>query len=193
MPRFASVNEDLILEVGGANDIVLERNGVEVDRRGAEGFGKVLQVAYEEDSGLIGTGSGTIPLDSTTPQNTEGNEILTCSITPKSSSSYLLITISTFVGEVANLGDWATVAVFRDSGSDAIFSKYTGGSSYAAGGYNGGVFAFTFRVLAGSTSSTTFKLRAGQDNGSINWNGFGSTNHIGASNKTSIAIMEIAQ
>ena len=44
MPRFASVNEDLILEVGGANDLVLERNGVEVDRRGAEGFGKVLQV-----------------------------------------------------------------------------------------------------------------------------------------------------
>ena len=85
MPRFASVNEDLILEVGGANDIVLERNGVEVDRRGAEGFGKVLQVVETHV-----TDTSTQAITAYVLAEIVG---LDASITPHSANSRILIEV----------------------------------------------------------------------------------------------------
>ena len=97
MPRFASVNEDLILEVGGANDLVLERNGVEVDRRGAEGFGKVLQVIQNH-------------FDTTSSQAITAGVIsnitdLSLSITPTSASSRIMVEVRWFGEFGANAQD----------------------------------------------------------------------------------------
>mgnify|MGYP007066216146 CR=1 FL=1 len=97
MPRFASVNEDLILEVGGANDLVLERNGVEVDRRGAEGFGKVLQVIQNH-------------FDTTSSQAITAGVIsnitdLSLSITPTSTSSRIMVEVRWFGEFSANAND----------------------------------------------------------------------------------------
>ena len=192
MPRFASVNEDLILEVGGANDLVLERNGVEVDRRGAEGFGKVLQVVYITD-GVLGTGAITTPLDNTIPQITEGNEALSCSISPLSASSFLEIDVHITAGEVANTGNGITVALFRDSTANAIASRGAGSYFTPTLSIQGGMFSFKTTVPSVSTSSTTFTVRVGSDAGSVNWNGWKGINYGGTSNIASLTITEIAQ
>jgi hypothetical protein len=122
MPRFASVNEDLILEVGGANDIVLERNGVEVDRRGAGGFGKVLQVIQNH-------------FDTTSSQAITAGVIsnitdLSLSITPKYTSSRIMVEVRWF-GEFSATANDNMFGLKRDT--SAI------GSSTSVGSRNYGI------------------------------------------------------
>ena len=59
--------------------------------------GQVLQVVNFQ-TGEFSTFGNAIPLDDTIPQNTEGNEYMSLSITPTSASSKLLIEVSALLG-----------------------------------------------------------------------------------------------
>jgi len=146
----------------------------------------VTQTAYSQ---LItsGTSSATIPYDTSVPQQTEGVEILTCSITPASATSNLLITVRTFVSETVNTGNRITGALFRDSTTNAIASSMAPNNETAI---SAGEIVLQIRVPSNSTAPTTFKLRVGNDIGDVRWNGYLGVQYYGNTNITSIHIQE---
>lgn len=105
-------------------------------------------------TGAVASGTTILPADNTTPQQTEGTEFMTSSITPLSSSSTLKILVVANVS--ASVAASCIAAIFRDSGSDAIASAL---SRAAAGDPQ--VYTFMHEVASGSTSTTTFKVRVG--------------------------------
>lgn len=148
----------------------------------AAGF--VVQQAYAE----LGTSSTTttvLPADTTVPQNTEGAEILTVSITPKSATNQLLVEVNTML-LVATDTISAVAAIFRDTTADAIAAGMNGYDTTEAQ-----TLAFAVRVSAGSTSATTFKLRVGPGAAAtLRWNGVGAA-YFGSIPKTTLAVTEV--
>jgi len=112
-------------------------------------------------------GSSTIPFDNTKPQNTEGYEVLTQAITPTNASNILYIEAGV---NICTTGTHPVVALFQDSGADCIACSHL---EYQAN--DSDTIILRFRMVAGTTSSTTFKIRAGADNAKVvingKWNG----------------------
>lgn len=96
-----------------------------------------------------------LPGDTTVPQNTEGTELLTASITPSSSANLLEIIGSVPGSTSGNLALCA--AIFRDSTASAIAAAI---DTPSAVNNLKRVEARTL-VVAASTAATTFKLRYG--------------------------------
>ena len=158
--------------------------------------GTVLQVAYEE---LLtsGTTSVAIPADDTIPQNTEGTEILTLTMTPNFASSYLLVQVIANLSENTDVAgpQGAIAAIFRDSTADAIAADFALGDAIvaAAAALNVANFSFCFRVAATAATATTFKLRVGGETAvAMRWNGFSGGRKLGGSWRTSMTVTEIA-
>lgn len=110
-------------------------------------------------SSTSASSSTQIPTDNTIPQNTEGVEYLTVSITPTSATSKLRITFSSWMSN-SGLGS-STVALFQDSTANALSSYYT---TQGAADY-GTAVNMIYEMTAGTTSATTFKIRFGPNNG----------------------------
>lgn len=150
------------------NKLGIAINGSRVGEIGVGygGFtGNVIQVAYAELTTSTVTSSVSIPVDNTIPQNTEGAEILTCSITPKYANSILYVESNSYIGESANNVDNIVQALFRDSTADAISVSFNNASPPSSSSFTGGLsFNPTYMLAkesANSTNATTFKLRAG--------------------------------
>lgn len=151
--------------------------------------GHIVQLVNYQ-TGALATGTTTIPYDDTIPQNTEGNEYMSLAITPKSATSKLKIDVIAMMTTSASAG-WITVALFQDSTANAlaaITSIFLSGSGY------GGAVPLTHFMTAGTTSSTTFKVRLGCNNaGTTTFNGQGGGRIYGGTMASSITITEIAQ
>ena len=104
--------------------------------------------------------SNSIPADSTKPQNTEGSQTATAAITPSNSSNLLRITATTNIHKGTSSA-YAVMCIFRDSDSDAMASQMFGIDNSATPQAG----TIMCQVTAGSTSSTTFKLRIGTESG----------------------------
>ena len=152
----------------------------------AGALGKVVQMVNVMD-GAVGTGTTTIPCDNTIPQNTEGDELFTLAITPTNSSNKLLIEVVVSMG--ASLATHNTIALFQDStaGAIAVVSHYhTAGNAHCE-------HSLAHYMTAGTTSSTTFKIRGGGHNaGTFTFNGASAAAHFGGVLAYSITITEIA-
>ncbi len=126
--------------------------------------GAVAQVKSASTS-AASTAATTMPFDETIPQQTEGNEVLTVAITPTSASNYLeveaVLQIST-----NSTTNYLSAALFRDSTAGAIAAN----AVYASNAKYPYQIVVRARVLAGSTTATTFKLRAGGSSDSIRIN-----------------------
>ena len=134
----------------------------------------------------VATGTGQIPLDDTVPQNTEGDEYMTLAFTPKSATNILVITID-FYGSFSQSAIDLIVALFQDSTASALAagSATPGGTNYRT------PVPLTHRMVAGTTSATTFKVRAGGAGaGTTTFNGAASGRYFGAITKSSITITE---
>lgn len=110
----------------------------------------------QEDAVYTGTaasGTGTIPIDNTIPQITEGTQFMSLVFTPKDANSKLIIE-ACFVG-ANSVDNNITIALF-DGNSDAIGA--TSLSPRATALYTNTV---TAELLPGSTAPITFTLRAG--------------------------------
>lgn len=123
----------------------------------SSGGGAVVQVKRVEYSTNTTT-TNAIPWDNTKPQNTEGTELLTATITPSSASNKILILIDGYVRST-NSARATIFALFRDSGADAI--------SATPAGYGNVLddFNLTCYDSPATTSEITYSLRFGPTNG----------------------------
>ena len=147
-------------------------------------FGTVIQSVYSQ-TGAVATGTTTIPFDDTVPQNTEGTEFLSVSITPSSSTNILLIEVAPNFSSSGSTN--CGIAVFQDSTASAIAAV---NQIVSSGGY---MVAPIVRhtMLAGTTSSTTFKVRIGPDTAAtITLNGTGGARRYGGVCASSIRVTE---
>jgi len=147
----------------------------------------VLQVKNFQTGAVANTSGSTMPTDDTILESDEGTEFLSLSITPKSASSKLLIQI-VLVGSANDSSRQITGGLFQDSGSGAIASAAT----YQAVGTGMTTLSFNHFMTAGTTSATTFKVRAGSNGGTYTLNGYNSSTRTqGGVAASSITIMEI--
>lgn len=95
-----------------------------------------------------------IPSDDTIPQNTEGTEYITVSITPTNASNRLRIEFDCPVCYI-NAADYAVAALFQDSTAGALAAsiQYTATAVVQ--------MRLVHEMAAGTTSATTFKIRMG--------------------------------
>lgn len=125
--------------------------------------GQVVQVRRKSHAGGATSYGGTAAvIDNTIPQNTEGVEItdLATAITPRSALNLLraeFALASLSIGSVAQV----MVGIFRDSTADAVWA------TDVLPGTGGNVLRLIAQTefLAGTTSSTTTKLRVGVNGG----------------------------
>mgnify|MGYP006266570115 CR=1 FL=1 len=148
--------------------------------------GKSLQFVSTE-TGAVATGTTTVPADDTIPQSTEGDQYMTLSITPKSATSTLIIRV-TFNWSLSTLGNSAIVSLFQDSTANALAS--VAHTQYVAGAVN--VTTFPHIMTSGTTSATTFKVRAGPVSaGTLTFNGQAGGRFFGGVYASSITIEEV--
>ena len=175
-----NISGDISLE-NPNQEISLKYNGTSWIKQTA---GQVIQVINSQYSSYA-SGTGTIPRDDTIPQKTEGNERMTCTITPVSSKNKLKIEV---VAQLSNSGVTdLTAALFQDSTSGALCS----GASTTPGGNSRAPISFTYYMEAGTTSATTFKVRVGGSGGTTYFNGFSGGRLYGGTMYSSITITEI--
>ena len=89
--------------------------------------------------------------DDSIPQITEGEEVMTCSITPMSPTSTLKVDVLAGIG--GGLGDNLTVALFSGSVSNAVISQ--------PAEYELTYHTMTYIAQTGTTNEITFSVRAG--------------------------------
>lgn len=136
------------------------------------------------NTGALVTCSTAIPIDDTIPQNTEGDQVFSLSITPKSATSKLVIT---FTGHISAAGNgFGAAALFQDSTANALAAT----SSYVIN--NTCTVPLTFRhvMTSGTTSATTFKVRVGGAL-TVYLNASGSSRIFGGVSSCSFTIEEI--
>lgn len=122
--------------------------------------GDTVQVVEATPYTTAGSTATAIPLDSTIPQNTEGAELTTVTITPTNASNRLRIeALLPFVDGSA--GVFLTAALFQDSIANALAISCT---TLNAANYSENL-SVDYEMAAGTTSATTFKLRAGPSAG----------------------------
>jgi hypothetical protein len=140
------------------------------------------------ETGAYASGTTTIPSDDTIPQNTEGDEYMTLSHTPKNSNNILVIDV---VGQFSHStsGQFG-VALFKDSDASAIA---TAGCDGSATTNRLNTVTFRHRRTAGTTSAITFKVRAGNSSsGTTHFNGAVGVRNYGGSRASSITVWEFS-
>jgi hypothetical protein len=145
-----------------------------------------VQQIQKTETGAFASGTTAIPFDDTIPQNTEGDQYMTVAITPKSATSTLVIDI-VFNSAEQSGAVYLTVALFQDSTANALAAAST---AFVNTNYPVQV-AFRHYMTSGTTSATTFKVRAGGDAGTINFNGTSGARKLGGVMASSISVMEI--
>lgn len=147
------------------------------------GIGQVAQIVSTNYS-AVNTTTTLIPFDDTIPQITEGGEFMTQAITPKSATNILLIEALLMVSP--SVTAYVTGALFQDATANAIAAN----AATPVGAY---AFPVVIRhsMVAGTVSSTTFRVRAGiQTAGTTTFNGLTSARLFGAITKSNIKITE---
>lgn len=136
-------------------------------------------------TGAVATGPTSIPHDNTIPQITEGDQYMSLAITPTNASSTLEITVTAFLSSSTN--DFMTAALFQDSTANALTAicPTPPVANYST------TFHFIYVMTAGTTSTTTFKLRAGKGGvGTTTFNGEAGAQLMGGVMASRITIKE---
>lgn len=147
-------------------------------------LGSVVQVVNTNFS-AVATGTTVLPFDDTMPQNTEGNEFMTRVITPKAATNILVIDCVLVLA--ASIATRLSAALFQDTIVDALAAV----AEYNPTANTEAVIRILHTMTAGTTSATTFKVRAGPDSaGTMTFNGSGGVRIFGAITKSAITITE---
>ena len=145
--------------------------------------GSVVQVVNTQ-TGAKATGTTTVSWDDTIPQSGEGDQYMSLAITPTSATNKLLIRVQTH-GSFQQ-ATTSVVALFQDSTASALSAT---GKEVEVGTHE---FNFTHYMTAGTTSATTFKVRAGaKAAGQYTFNGFDNERRLGGVMASSITITEV--
>lgn len=148
---------------------------------------RTIQVVSTVDVSMQ-TGTTTIPADDTIPQNTEGTQFMSVTITPTNASNILKIDVIAHVSCGTGTRN-ICVALFQDTTANALAC-----GDYAEG--HAGFICpavFTYVMTAGTTSATTFKVRAGvETSGTVTFNGSAGARIYGGVLASSIVVTELA-
>jgi len=148
-----SATNDVITLPSGTGTL-LKTDG---DGSGLTGIaGTVVQIVNFQ-TGTAASGTTTTPLDDSIPQNTEGTEFMTLAVTPTSATNRLKIDV-VFLGHSSSSVVMAA-ALFQDTTASALAVGKT-----EHGADQDRTIGFSHNMSAGTTSATTFKVRAGGNN-----------------------------
>jgi hypothetical protein len=173
----------------GTSGHVLTSNGagaIATFQAATGGAGSTVQIVNTQ-TGAVATGTTVIPWDDTIPQNTEGDQYMTLAITPTSATNKLIIVANVVLG-------WSSattskiVALFQDTTASALaaVSDFGGNSGFTD------TTTLIHYMTAGTTSSTTFKIRAGSgDAGTTTFNGTTGARKLGGVLASGITIYEV--
>jgi len=145
--------------------------------------GSVVQVVNTQ-TGATAACNTALPYDDTIPQNTEGDEVMTLAITPKSATNKLLIRVNVFFASSGATQNAATL--FQDTTAGALAA----GQGYSAADGSQQI-SFEYYMTSGTTSETTFKVRLGATGGTVTFNGGSGARKYGGVLASSITITEI--
>lgn len=120
------------------------------------GDNDIQVVSYQ--TGAYATGTTGFPYDNTIPQNTEGDQFMSLAITPTNANNKLKIDVVCFVNASVLGSNILVVALFQDSIANALACGLGDGVYNKYGCYP---IKFTHYMIAGTTSSINFKVRAG--------------------------------
>ena len=148
--------------------------------------GSILQVANSQ-TGAVATGTTLIPYDDSIPQNDEGDQYLTTSITPLDAANTLEIDVTVFFSNSA--AGFLCAGIFQDALTDARAC----GVEYGTTTTGQVCIHFKHRMAAGTTSPITFNVRCGSDTaGTTTFNGGSAARKYGGSLASSITVREYA-
>jgi hypothetical protein len=137
-------------------------------------------------TGAVATGTTTMPLDDTIPQNTEGVEYMSLAITPKRSDSRLVIEVVAIYGFNGSSG--IGIALFQDSTANALIAV----ANTTVGVNSPTQTSLKHVMTSGTTSSTTFKVRIGSGSaGTLTFNGVSGGRFFGGVAGSCITITEV--
>lgn len=151
---------------------------------GLTGQKPVIQRVYTS-TGAVSTTTTTVPQDDTIPQNTEGGQFMTLAITPSDSSNILEIKIVAVL--TASTVSHIIMSLFQDTTANALATSI----GVSALNNNIGFAVITHTMVAGTTSATTFKMRAGMAQvGTLTFNGQSSARLMGGVMNSTMVITE---
>jgi hypothetical protein len=154
------------------------------DAAGAFEHARLVQMV-STSTGASSTTTTPIPEDDTIPQNDEGAELLTLAITPKDADNKLFIHCMTL--QRPSTGRDHCIALFQDTTANALACQYVANQDAQETQQ-----VLTHVMTAGTTSSTTFKMRGGADSAAtVTFNGGGSGRLFGGVCSTMLMIMEV--
>ena len=147
--------------------------------------GTVLQVVNYQ-TGALATGTSTIPIDDTIPQNTEGDQVMSLAITPLSATSRIKVDVVLY-GSTSTATAWVTAALFQDSVASALMA------GTANSNFSGEICHVSFTHYQASVGTTliTFKVRAATTAGTLSFNGYLGGRIFGGVMGSSITITEV--
>ncbi len=173
------------LSASGADGKVLSSQGTSGDPTWID-RGRVVQTAYAEYTSATSI-TASIPIDDTIPQNNEGTQILSVSITPKSTTNKLRISFYGW-GSTDNNNAVIAAAIFVSGNSSALSSSF---SVVNVVNFARHMAAF-HEYIPGVVSSLTFSVRVGVTAGSnLLMNGYNGSRLFGGSSKAVLIIEEI--
>lgn len=152
---------------------------------GSGSTSKLVQVVNLQDN-TVSSLTATIPIDGSIPQSGEGTQVMSLAITPTNAANKLKITV---VYNFSPNGNYQSVcALFQDATANALAASPARVLSAGSG-----IITFVYYMTAGTTSATTFKVRAGPQvgGGTDTYNGVAGASIVGAVNYSSITIEEI--
>jgi hypothetical protein len=148
--------------------------------------GDLVQYALSQ-TGTLATGSTTIPNDNTIPQSTEGDQYMSQAITPSAAANRLRVTAhGIYSNSAAN--EWLQQALFQDATANALATTV----EFQATATAAMTVPICFELIANTTSSTTFKIRAGGNSaGTTSFNGAGGVQLYGGVADSFLRIEEL--
>lgn len=153
----------------------------------AEMGAKVLaQPPVVFETGAVATGTTAFPVNNVIPVNTAGDQYMAATITPTNAGSTLLIDV-VWNGANSTFNPHGC-ALFQDATANALaavpFNPQSANQVFT--------IAFRHKMIAGTTSPITFKVRAGSNAGpTTTFNGQGGAGIFGGVLASSITITEV--
>ena len=141
----------------------------------------------ETSTGAVSTGATQFPFDDSIPQSSEGDQYLSQAITPLSTSNILVIEV--VINTSVDIAATQSMGLFQDStaGALAAVAETTANASEIVN------LKLTHTMTAGTTSATTFKVRAGNSLGGIQTttlNGIAAARRFGGVMSSTLKITE---
>lgn len=164
----------------------LQNGAVTRSKLDTQALPAVIDRAYGEYTTTANL-TALIPFDDTIPQNTEGTQIISVTITPKSTTNRLRVRARLW-GVVANSTDAAIMAVFRNTDANALHTSVSSGSP-AVNSLISGTLEFEF--VPASTSLQTINLRVSGAGSTLRLNGNSVTRLFGGTSAATLIVEEI--